>query len=68
MVKLSIVIDTEGNVSDVQESSAPLGDGLDQSAIDTVKKWRFNPATRDGVPVAVRVAVEVGFRLNKGPH
>ena len=68
VVKLWIVIDPQGYVSDIQESSEPLGGGLDQSAIDTVKKWRFNPATRDGVPVAVRVAVEVGFRLNKGPH
>ena len=64
IVKLWIVVDTEGNVSDVQESSAPLGDGLDKSAIDTVKKWKFVPAKRHGVPVAVRVGAEVTFRLS----
>jgi TonB family protein len=63
MVKLWIVIDTLGNVSDVQENSEPLGDGLDKSAIDTVKKWRFNPSTRNGVPVPVRVALDISFRL-----
>jgi TonB family protein len=62
---LAIVIDTGGNVSDVQETSEPLGEGLDKSAIDTVKTWKFNPATRDGVPVAVRVMVEVSFRLGR---
>ncbi len=62
-VKLWIVVDTQGNVSDIQEISEPLGEGLDKSAIDTVKTWRFNPATRDGVPVAVRVMVEVSFHL-----
>ncbi len=67
-IKLWIVVDTQGNVTDVQEGSAPLGDGLDQSAMDTVKKWRFIPATRSGAAVPVRVTVEVSFRLrHKAP-
>lgn len=67
-VTLSIVVDTLGNVSDVQESSGPLGGGLDKSAIDTVRKWKFKPATRNGVPVAVRVNVEMSFHLyHKAP-
>jgi protein TonB len=60
----SIVIDKQGNVTDVQERSKALGDGLDQSAIDTLKTWKFNPATRGGVPVPVRVMVEISFRLH----
>ncbi len=66
-IQFSVVVDTEGDISDIQEKSAPLGDGLDQSAIDTVKKWKFNPATRNGVPVPVRVTVEVSFRMRKAP-
>ncbi len=66
-IQFSVVVDTAGNIADIQEKSAPLGDGLDQSAIDTVKKWKFNPATRNGVPVPVRVTVEVSFRMSKGP-
>jgi TonB family protein len=65
---LWIVIDTQGNVSDVQENSAPLGYGLDKSAIDTVKTWKFTPAQRNGAPVAVRVRVEVSFRLGFKLH
>ena len=63
MVALLIVIDAQGNVTDVRETSKPLGEGLDEKAIETVKTWKFKPAARDGVPVPVRVIVEVTFRL-----
>ena len=64
-VKLWIVVDTQGNVTDVQETSELLGYGLDQSAMDTVKRWRFAPATRGGAAVPVRVTVELSFRLGR---
>jgi TonB family protein len=60
---LRIEIDAQGNVSSVQEVSKPLGDELDEQAIETVKTWKFKPATLDGVPVPVRVPVEISFRL-----
>jgi len=61
-VVLRIVIDVEGDVADAQEVSQRLGDGLDEMAIETVKTWKFKPA-QEGVPVAVRVIVEIDFRL-----
>lgn len=36
---------------------------LDGKAIEAVSQWRFRPGTRDGVPVPVRINVEVGFHL-----
>jgi hypothetical protein len=36
-----------------------LGLGLDEKAIEAVKNWRFEPATKDGKPVAVAINVEV---------
>jgi len=62
-VDIWIVVDSQGKVTDAQEFSKPLGDGLDEKAVETVKTWKFKPATQDGVPVAVRVIVEVAFRL-----
>ena len=65
VVALWIVIDAQGNVSDIKQVSEPLGGGLDKSAFNTVKTWKFTPATRNGVPVPVRVIVEVTFRLHQ---
>jgi periplasmic protein TonB len=62
VVVLSIVVDTQGNVSDVHVVRR-LGLGLDEKAEDTVKTWKFKPAQRNGAPVPVRVMVEVSFRL-----
>jgi protein TonB len=36
---------------------------FDEKAIDAVKTWRFKPATLNGKPVAVQVAVEIEFHL-----
>jgi len=40
-----------------------LGFGLDQSAIAAVSQWRFQPASKDGAPLAVAASVQVNFRL-----
>lgn len=37
---------------------------LDDSAIRSVKGWKFKPATKDGSPIQSRVEVPVRFRLN----
>ncbi|HUZ45836.1 MAG TPA: energy transducer TonB [Terriglobia bacterium] len=62
-VDLLILVDAKGDVTDVKEHGSPLGSGLDQSAINAVRTWKFKPAERAGVPVAVRIIVEVAFRL-----
>ncbi len=58
----SAVIDDSGNVADVQVVR-PLDRGLDESAAQTLRTWKFKPATKDGKPVPVRVVIEVSFRL-----
>ena len=62
-VVLSCVVDTQGRVVEVKERSEPLGQGLDENAINTVRTWKFKPGTRNGVPVPVRVQAEVTFKL-----
>ena len=43
-----------------------LGYGLDRIATETIKCWKFEPAMKDGHPVAVQVLVEVPFRWPDG--
>ena len=56
---LSIVIDDYGHVSDAV-IIRPVGMGLDEKAVETVRTWRFEPARR---PIPMRILVEIGFHL-----
>jgi protein TonB len=62
VVVLQIVVTREGKVDDVKVVRG-LDPGLDQSAVDTVRQWRFNPGTKDGQPVNVQITVETNFHL-----
>jgi TonB family protein len=61
-VVLWIVVGSDGRVRDIRVQRT-LGLGLDEKAIEAVRKWKFEPAMKNGQPVAVQVNVEVNFRL-----
>jgi TonB family protein len=61
-VLLNVDIGDSGRVADVQVVRS-LGLGLDEKAVESVKQWRFKPATKAGNPVSAPVQVEVSFRL-----
>ena len=61
-VMLRVIVDEHGAVRHI-EVSRPLGLGLDEKAVDAVRKWRFQPGRQDGKPVPVWAMVEVFFRL-----
>jgi bla regulator protein BlaR1 len=59
---ITTVVDAQGNPTQVQVVRH-LGMGLDKKAVEAVKQYRFKPAMRLGNPVAVKVNIEVNFRL-----
>jgi TonB family protein len=61
-VVLSIIVNADGTVRDPQVTQS-LDKDLDKKALECVSKWKFEPATKDGQPVAMHIAVEVNFRL-----
>lgn len=62
-VILSVVVTADGLAENAQIVKGP-GYGLEQKAIEAVRKWRFRPATGpNGKPVACIVMVEVAFKL-----
>jgi len=59
---LWLVVGPDGHPRDIRVART-LGLGLDEKAIEAVKQWKFEPAMKDGKPVAVQINVEVDFRL-----
>jgi TonB family protein len=60
---ISLIVDAQGNPQNPRVVRA-LGMGLDEKAIEAVKKYKFKPAMKDGkTPVPVMITVEVNFRL-----
>ncbi len=59
---LSVVVGPDGLAHEIKVTNT-LGLGLDEKAIEAVRKWRFEPAMKDGKPVNVLISVQVNFRL-----
>jgi TonB family protein len=60
---VSLTVDTQGNPINVHVEK-PIGMGLDESAINAVKQYRFAPAMQDDVPITKRVHIEVNFQYH----
>ncbi len=61
-VLLYIEVDPSGRATNIRVQRS-LGLGLDEKAIEAVKKWKFAPGKKDGKPVTVAATIEVNFRL-----
>src|SRR3954471_10428118 len=65
-VLLKLTVDREGTVTkaDVTE---PVGNGFDEAAKAAALKFKFTPATRDGVPIPVVIPYRYSFTLTAKP-
>jgi TonB family protein len=61
-VLVSMIVNADGKVRDTQVVHG-LDKDLDRKALECVNKWKFDPATKDGQPVAMRLIVQVNFHL-----
>ena len=60
---ISLIVDAQGNPQNPRVIRT-LGMGLDEKALEAVRKYKFRPAMKDGkTPVPVMITVEVNFRL-----
>lgn len=57
-----VKVSEEGRAEDLKVLHG-LPFGLNQKALDTVRTWKFRPATQDGKAVPVQVPIEVTFRV-----
>jgi len=61
VVKVEVTISETGDVTQVQKTSGPMM--LQGAAKDAIKKWKFKPFTRDGLPVKATGFVSFNFAL-----
>ncbi len=63
-VELELTIAADGHVTDARVVS-PIGHGFDEAALDAVRRFVFEPARRDGVPIPVRIRYRYLFELRR---
>ena len=61
LVVLLVGVNTKGHVAAVRVLRSDEK-AFEQSAVETVKKWKFKPAEKNGQPVPVQVTVEMKFQ------
>ena len=61
LVTINFLVDDKGNVQEAKivKSTHPE---LEAPALKAIVKWRFKPAKKDGVAVAVRVTIPIKFQ------
>ena len=61
-VKISTVVTSQGVATSYHVVSG-LNAEEDRTAVEALKQWTFQPGTKSGQPVNVRVTVEIDFHL-----
>jgi TonB family protein len=64
-VDLQYLVGTDGAVSEVDVIGAQPVGMFEQAATDAVRRWRYQPVTRDGHSVAQHVRVRVRFTVTR---
>ncbi len=62
-VMLRVHVASDGSASEVQLHASSGSSRLDQSALDTVRRWKFVPAKLGKDPVTAWVLVPIAFTL-----
>jgi hypothetical protein len=57
-----VVIGADGKPGEIAVAR-PIGFGLDENAVDSIRKATFEPAMKDGKPVPVMLDLVVEFRI-----
>jgi protein TonB len=62
-LEVEILADGSVGIIEIRKSLMPGPGGLDISAVNSVKQWKFSPAKRKGKPVACWLTFPITFEL-----
>jgi len=62
MCMYHVVVEPDGKLGEIA-IGRPIGFGLDENAVDAIRKAKFDPAIKDGKPVPVVLDLVVEFRI-----
>ncbi len=60
-VRITVTVAADGSVERQELTDSSGNRHLDRAALEAVRRWRFQPATRNGKPVAAEVSVPIVF-------
>lgn len=60
-VRVQVTVAPDGSVERMDVAQSSGNRYLDRAAMDAVRRWRFNPAMRNGQPVSETVVIPVEF-------
>jgi periplasmic protein TonB len=60
-VRVRVTVATDGSVDRLEVAESSGNRYLDRAATEAVRRWRFQPAVRDGQPVVADVVVPIVF-------
>jgi protein TonB len=63
VVVLDAMISESGSISELHVARPVVGGGLEESAVEAVRQWRYLPTPKDGQPVSVGTCVTVTYEV-----
>jgi len=67
-VLLSVLLGLDGLVADISVARSSGYPGLDRTALDWVRGWRWTPFMQNGAPAMVRGAITINFQGGRRGH
>jgi TonB family protein len=63
MVKVQVLIDTEGTPTNLSVSQSSGFPALDHSALEAITMWKFTPAQDGNIPIVKWITIPITFQL-----
>ena len=66
IVRVRVTVAADGSVDRLELAEGSGNRYLDRAAMEAVRRWRFQPATRNGQPISADVVVPISFNPSGG--